>query len=77
MLEKFRDILEEYVEVPRKQITQDTNLLTDLQLSSLDVVDIIVAIEDELGILIPDRKLSEIITVGDVIRLLKDEYGIS
>lgn len=76
MLEKIRDILEEYVEVPKEQITQNTNLLADLKLSSLDMVSIIVAFEDEFGITIPDRKLPEIITVGDVIGLLKDEYGI-
>lgn len=48
----------------------------ELELSSLDMVNIIVAFEDEFGIEIPDRKLSEIITVEDVIRLLGDKCGI-
>lgn len=76
MLEKVRNILEEYIDVPKEQITMETNLLNDLGLSSLDVVNIIVAFEDEFGIEIPDRKLSEIVTVGDVVKLLQEEYGM-
>lgn len=76
MLERIRNIIEEYVDIPKDQITMETNLLNDLGLSSLDVVNIIVAFEDEFDIEIPDRKLSEIITVGDVVNLLKEEYGI-
>jgi acyl carrier protein len=71
MLEKIRDILVEYVDVPREQITMETNLLTDLGLSSLDVVNIVVAFEDEFGIEIPDRKLTEIVTVEDIVRFLQ------
>ena len=73
MLEKIRNILEEYVDVPKEEITMDTNLLNDLGLSSLDVVNIIVAFEDEFEIEIPDRKLSEIVTIADVVKLLQDE----
>lgn len=76
MLEKVRNILEEYVDVPKEQITMETNLLNDLGLSSLDVVNMIVAFEDEFEIEIPDRKLSEIVTVGDVVKLLQEEYGM-
>jgi acyl carrier protein len=71
MLEKIRDILVEYVDVPREQITMETNLLTDMGLSSLDVVNIVVAFEEEFGIEIPDRKLTEIVTVEDIVRFLQ------
>ena len=73
MLEKIRDILEEYVDVPKEQISVETNFLTDLGLSSLDVVNIVVAFEDEFDIEIPDRKLSKVSTIKDVIELLKEE----
>ena len=72
MLDKIRTILKEYVDVPKEQITMETNLLNDLGLSSLDVVNIIVAFEDEFEIEIPDRKLSEIVSIGDVVRLLQE-----
>lgn len=76
MLEKIRDILEEYVDVASEQIGLETTFVEDLGLSSLDVVDIIVAFEEEFDVDIPDRKLMEIVTVGDVVRILK-EYGIA
>lgn len=76
MIDKVRNLLEEYVDIQKEQITLETNLLNDLRLSSLDVINIIVAFEDEFEIEIPDRKLSEIITVGDVVRMLHEEYGI-
>ena len=76
MLEKVRNILEEYVDVPKELITTETNLLNDLGLSSLDVVNMIVEFEDEFEIEIPDRKLSEIVTVGDVVKMLQEEYGM-
>jgi acyl carrier protein len=71
MLEQIRNILVEYVDVPKEQITLETNLLTDLGLSSLDVVNIVVAFEDEFGIEIPDRQLAKIVTVEDVVRFLQ------
>lgn len=76
MLDRIRNILGEYVDVQKEQITLETNLLKDLGLSSLDVVNIIVAFEDEFGIEIPDRKVSEIIIVEDIVRMLYVEYGI-
>lgn len=54
----------------------DTSLLNDLGFSSLDLVNIVVAFEEEFDIEIPDRKIATIITVGDVIELLKEEYRI-
>lgn len=71
MLDKIRDILEEYVEVSREQITLETTFSDDLGLSSLDVVNIIVAFEDEFDVEISDRMLSKIVTVEDVINLLE------
>ena len=72
MLDKIRDILEEYVEVSREQITLETTFSDDLGLSSLDVVSIIVAFEDEFDVEISDRMLSKIVTVEDVINLLNN-----
>ncbi len=77
MLEKIRDVLSEYVEVSRDEITMETNLTSDLGLSSLDVVDAIVGFEEEFDIEIPDRKFVEIVTVGDLINMLQEEYGLS
>ena len=71
MLERIRDILKEYVDIPRETITTETMLLEDLGLSSLEIVSVIVAFEEEFDIEISDRKLAEIETVGDVLKLLE------
>ena len=77
MLERIRDILVEFVEVPKESITEDTTLVGDLGLSSLDVMDVVLAFEEEFEVEIPDRKVLEIVNVSDMIQLLQEEYGLS
>lgn len=71
MLERIKDILVEYVEVPREEITEESKLVADLGLSSLDVVSVVGEFEEEFGVEIPERMLAEISTVGDVLRVLE------
>ena len=59
MLQKIRNILEEYVDVSKEQITMETNLLSDMGLSSLVVVNMIDAFEDEIGIEILNRSVRQ------------------
>ena len=73
MLDRIRNVLEEFVDIPKEQITIDTNLLNDLGFSSLDLVSVVVAFEEEFDIEIPDRRISEIITVADLVSLLEKE----
>lgn len=77
MLERISDILVEFVEVPKESITEDTTLVGDLGLSSLDVMDVVLAFEEEFEVEIPDRKVLEIVTVSDMIQVLQEEYGLS
>lgn len=72
MLERVKDILEDYIEVPRDKIKLESAFIDELGLSSLDVVNIVVAFEEEFDIEIPDRMLSKIVTVGDVVKILKE-----
>lgn len=71
MLEKVTEILIDYTEVPANEITMATDLVNDLDLNSLDVVNIVVAFEDEFEIEIPDRAIRDLITVGDIVRYLE------
>ena len=48
-------------------VTPESNLLTDFDLSSLDVAELVCEIEDELGIEIPDKDLVRLRTVGDIL----------
>ncbi|MBR6779900.1 MAG: acyl carrier protein [Clostridia bacterium] len=53
-------------------ITEETSLRMDLGLNSLDLVNLAVSVEHEFGVEIPDRKLSMIKTVGDMIRHIEN-----
>ena len=53
----------------------ETNLLTDLGLSSMDKVNLIVAVENAFDIEIPEDKLRNIITVGDVVSIIREEIN--
>lgn len=70
MLDRIKDILVEYTGVARDEIGMETGFVEDLGLSSLDVVDLVVTFEEEFEVVIPERKLLEIITVADVVELL-------
>ena len=71
MLEKVKEILLDYTEVPVGEITLKTDLINDLDLNSLDVVNIVVAFEDEFDIEIPDRAIRDLTTVGDIVKYLE------
>lgn len=72
MLEKVKEILKDYTETPPSEITLTSNLVKDLDLNSLDVVNIVVAFEDEFEIEIPDREIRHLTTVGDIIKYLEE-----
>lgn len=72
MLETIRDIMLEYIEVPRESITPETRFLADLSMNSLDIMDMVGQLEDELDVTIATEDLNEIFTVQDLIDYLND-----
>ena len=71
MLEKLQNIISDYADIPADQITEETNIRTDLGLNSLELVNMAVAIEDEFEVEIPDREALGLETVGDVIAVIE------
>ena len=71
MIEKVIDILVNFTTLEKKMITEKSSLVTDLGLSSLDVINVVVAFEDEFDIEIPDQKIKELVTVGDIVEYLE------
>jgi acyl carrier protein len=72
MLEKIRDILKDYTEVPAEKITPQSHFRDDLGLNSLDVVNVVVAFEDEFDIEIDDDDISSMVRVEDAIRYITE-----
>ena len=72
IFDKVKDIIIEQLQVEESDVTMDTNLMKDLSADSLDAVEIIMAIEDEYGIEIPDEEAEKIQTVGDLVRYVEE-----
>ena len=66
--EKIRGFLAEQLGVDASQITMDSDLLNDFDADSLDIVDMVMTLEDEFGIEVPDDAIENLHTVGDVVR---------
>jgi len=67
VFEKIKVILSEQFDVTEETITQDTNISEDLGADSLDVVDIIMSVEDEFEIEVPETEVENIRTVGQLV----------
>ena len=72
VLEKVKAILAEQFDVEEDKITVDTDLQEDLGADSLDVVDLLMSIEDEFEIEVPDDQVENIRTVGDVVNYIEN-----
>lgn len=71
MLEKLRQILVDQTGDDHISINKDTVLISDLGLSSFDLVNLACAVEDEFDIEIPDRAIRQLKTVGDVVDFIE------
>ena len=71
VLEKFKVILAEQFDVEEDSIKPETDLQDDLGADSLDVVDLLMSIEDEFEIEIPDEEIENIRTVSDLVSYIE------
>lgn len=71
VLEKVKAILAEQFDVEEDKITADTDLQEDLGADSLDVVDLIMSIEDEFEVEVPDEEIENIKTVGSLVSYIE------
>ncbi len=66
-LEKIAKILGDQLDVDVETINADTRIAEDLNADSLDVVELLLAVEDEFDVEIPDEAIATLSTVGDVV----------
>ena len=67
IFDRIRDIIIEQLQVEESDVNMDTNLMKDLEADSLDAVEIIMAIEDEFDIEVPDEDAEKFQTVADIV----------
>lgn len=73
MLDKIIEIISEYQGLEKDMIKEDSNLVTDIGLSSFDVTELVCKIEDEFDVQIPDRMIRSLQTVGDIVNYVGEQ----
>ena len=73
MLERMKEIIAEQMSVEEDIVTETASFKEDLGADSLDLFELVMALEDEYSIEIPSDDLQELLTVGDVMNYLKDK----
>ena len=71
MFEQVAKILAEQLGIPQSKITADSDIVKDLGADSLDVVELLMTLEDNTGKTIPEDKVTNLKTVGDVVTMLE------
>ena len=74
-LDLLKKIIADVLSVDPDEITPDTTFIDDLGADSLDVYQIIMAVEDELGIEVNEEDAEKISTVGDAVELISNTKG--
>lgn len=74
MFEKIREIIAEKLGIDEEEITMESAFIEDLNADSLDIVELIMALEDELEMEIPDEEAETFVTVADIVKFMK-EHG--
>ena len=72
ILEKVKKLISEQLDVEEANIQESSSIADDLGADSLDVVDLVLAIEDEFSIEIPEDQVENIKTVGDIVKYIED-----
>ena len=73
MLEKMKPIIAEQLNVNEAEIKPETKFTDDLGADSLDLFEMVMALEEEFGIEIPSEDLENIVTVNDIMGYLKEK----
>ena len=69
---KVINLIAETLDVDKKKINEKTNLVKDLEVESLDLVDLVGAFEEEFGVEIADKDIKNLQTVGDIIKYAEE-----
>ena len=72
MLQVIKEILAKQLKVDVDAIDEDTNIVADLGADSLDVVEMLMTIEEEYDVVVPDDVVAGFVTVGDVARYVEN-----
>ncbi len=72
VFERVREIICSQLDLDEDRVTMDSDILEDFEADSLDLVDLVMSLEDEFGIEVPDDQVENFHTVGDVVRYIEE-----
>ncbi len=72
VFDKVKDIIVEQLDVDADKVTLGSSLIDDLGADSLDVVDLVMSLEEEFDVEIPDEAVEGIKTVGDIVKYIEE-----
>jgi acyl carrier protein len=71
--EKVKSIIAEQLGVKKEEVTDEAKFIDDLGADSLDTVELVMALEEEFGIEIPDEDAEKMVTVGEAIKYIEQK----
>ncbi|MDX6767029.1 MAG: acyl carrier protein [Candidatus Methylacidiphilales bacterium] len=71
--EKVKDIIVEQLSVNAEQVTPEAKFIEDLGADSLDVVELVMAFEEQFSVEVPDEDAEKLQTVGDVVKYIEEK----
>ena len=75
IFEKVKGIIVEQLGVTEASVTAEASFIDDLGADSLDIVELVMALEEEFDMEIPDTDAEKVVTVGDVVDYIKDHVA--
>ncbi|HIZ07214.1 MAG TPA: acyl carrier protein [Candidatus Eubacterium avistercoris] len=75
MLEKMKEMIADQLDIDASEVTLESRFKEDLDADSLDLFELVMALEDEYEVEIPSEELEDMKTVGDIVNYLKD-HGV-
>ena len=73
MTEKVKEIIAEQLGVKKEEVTDNAKFIDDLGADSLDTVELVMALEEEFGVEIPDEDAEKMVTVGEAIKYIEQK----
>ncbi|MCI8600310.1 MAG: acyl carrier protein [Oscillospiraceae bacterium] len=73
IFDKVKDILVDQLDCEEEKVTLEASITDDLGADSLDIVDLVMSLEEEFDVEIPDDQVENIKTVGDIVKYIEDK----
>ncbi len=73
--DKVKQIIADQLGVKKEEVTDNAKFVDDLGADSLDTVELVMALEEEFGVEIPDEDAEKLATVGDALRYIEEKAG--